>query len=194
MRGLVPLVYPVLSPNGQNAQLTGTAVPTTSNFNSMYSMDQKGDPGLAGSADNAGNILFKGSAQPMPRLQTKIYAYNQGDQTVTNLTPTVMLGGVPVCYLAAIIVPPAVLNITYFRMTICWTATFSVLESDIEIGSLPTVAGYINQVYANLSSAQQTLKADDLSDYTDTSVNADEGDLHRSAVADGVTLDLVMEK
>lgn len=196
MRGLVPLVYPVLTPNGQNAMLSGTSVPAYSNYNSMYSMDNKGDAGLAGSPDTAGNILFKGTAQHMPRLQTKVYAYNQGDDTVTNVTPSIMIGGIPACYVAAIITPPATLNITYFRMTICWTATFSVLESDIEIGALPTVAGLKNQVYFGLMQNQQvqSVKADEISDYSDTSVDADEGDVHRSAVADGVTLDLIMEK
>lgn len=197
MRGLVPLVYSILTPNGQNAQTSGLNIPNISNFNDTYVMDRDGAPNTATMASNAGNSLIKGHAQRLPRLQTKVYAYHQSDGTVTTVRPTVMLGGIPTCFCAAIIVPPASLNVTYFRMTICWQVTFSELQSDSEMAGLPLLKDLGNGwVYSNYSQAQQTntLKAEDIADYSDTAVSADDGDLQRSVVADGVTLDLVMEK
>lgn len=195
MRGLVPLVYPLLTPNGQNAKLSGLSVPTSSDFNQIAALNESGEIGLTTQSGTVGNTLLKGTAQRLPRLQTKVYAYHQGDGTVTAVTPSVMLGGIPTCFCAVIVVPPASLNITFFRMTICWQVTFSVLQSDAEIGGLPLLKDLGNGwVYSNYSSVQDNLKAEDLKDYSDTAVDADEGDVHRSVVADGVTLDLVMEK
>lgn len=195
MRGLVPLVYPLLTPNGQNAKLSGLSVPSGNDFNDQYGMDAAGQPGVTSSPFFAGNIIMKGTAQRMPRLQTKVYAYHSGDDTVTQVTPSIMLGGIPACYCAVIVVPPASLNITFFRMTVCWEVTFSGLQSDAEIGSIPLLKDLGNGlVYSNYSAVQDNLKAEDLKDYSDTAVSADEGDIHRSVVADGVTLDLVMEK
>lgn len=195
MRGLVPLVFPILTTNGQNARLSGLDLPTYSNYDDMYAMNKDGSPSTVSQA-NSGRALIKGTAQRLPRLQTKVYAYHQGDETVTAVTPSVMLGGIPACFCAVIVVPPASLNITYFRMTVCWQVTFSVLQSDSEIGGLPLLKDIgSGWVYSNYSQAQQTsVKAEDLSDYSDTAVSADDGDIHRSVVADGVTLDLVMEK
>lgn len=194
MRGLVPLVYPVLSTNGQNAHLSGLSLPSVANFNEEWAVGKDGSVSLA-SQSASGRALMKGTPQRLPRLQTKNNMYHQGDEQVVNVTPSVVLGGIPTCFCGVIVVPPASLNITYFRMTVCWQVTFSVLQSDSEIGLLPLlkdVGG--GWVYANYSNAQQTLKAEDLGDYSDTAVSADDGDIHRSVVADGVSLDLVMEK
>lgn len=192
MSGLVPIVYPVLTPNGQNASLTGTDIPNLSNFNDQYGLDGSGLPVKVGMNAQAGNALIKGHPQKLPRLQTKVYAYNQGDETVVSTTPSIMIGGIPSCYVACIITPPAVLQRTYFRMTVCWTATFSVLESDILLGPVLSDKDLSRYVYYN--GIGNSIAAKGLEEVSDTSVNADDGDVHRSVVADGLDMNLVLEK
>lgn len=192
MHGLVPIVYPVLTPNGTNANLSGISMPTTTDFNAQYGVDGSGVAAKTSNTLQAGNVLIKGHPQRLPRLQTKVHTYNTGDETVQNLTPSIMMGGIPTCYVACIITPPAILQRTYFRMTICWSATFSVLESDILLGPVLTDKYLASQVYYN--GIGNSVAAKELSEVSDTSVDADEGDLHRSVVADGLEMDLIMEK
>lgn len=175
MRGLVPIVYQVLATNGLNAGLSGDTQPTVDSLNEVVPSSNIGGviTGNAASPLN-GNTVFKGHRMSMPRVPTY-------------LVPT-LLGGIPSCYVSAIVVPPASLNLTYFRLSVHWNVEFSGLRSDAD-WSLTDMASIGNWSRSEFYASEPTAT----SKYSETAVNADEGDVKRSVDADGVNLDLVME-
>lgn len=194
MRHLVPLVYHVLNSSGTTPSTNGLNISGIGNMNEVNYIDGSGTVGVTQQLMFNGAGSMKGRPVPMPPVETTTYVYNQSDGTVTNTEFTVGIGNIVPTYVAAIVIPPASLNITYFRMTIRWNVEFFGVASDMVKGLTLSNADIGRYAYYSNQNNQQTLTASKISDVSDTAVNADEEDIQRSVEADGVTLDLIMER
>ena len=141
MRGLYPLVFQVLSTIGANQ--VATDVGQVDGGNLYNSIDFDG-----GLASMQVKPFMRGPSMAMPRLPTMMIANPVSgadilfasdrtagtSQWLANLSP---------CYVAAMVLPPAVLNRLYYRMKVTWTIEFSELRPTTDImnyQSLPNVA------------------------------------------------------
>lgn len=194
MRKLVPLVYHLLSSSGTTPGNNGSSV---SGVATMNDVNYIASTGLSGTTSNLvynGAGSMKGRPVPMPPVECTPMVYNVTDGTVTQTEFTPTIGGIVPTYVACIVVPPASLNITYFRMTVRWNVEFFGVASDIAKGLPVSVSALGAYTYYSNQQNQQTLQANKIADVSDSAVNADDGELERSVEADGVTLDLIMEK
>lgn len=176
MRGLRPLVYAVLSTAGYTSGLNGDVQPTMDSMNDIVTSSGAGAPAtITGASPNNGNTIFKGHPKPMPRVPTLPYGSS-------------LIGGIPSSYVGVIIVPPASLNLTYFRLVCSWYVTFEVLRSDGQIDVTAAQSYGVDSHYESYS-----LPIDPSEKLSDTFVS-DAGDgVGRSVVGDGIDLNLVME-
>lgn len=175
MSHLRPLVYSILSTGGATPGLSGDNQPTMDSMNDQVVTDGSGQPSVVQSASpNNGNTIFKGYPKPMPRVPTLPLG-------------STLLGGIPSSYVGVIIVPPASLNLTYFRMVCSWYVTFEVLRSDGQLDIASASSYGANSHYQSFSLPI------DPSKLSDTVVKSDFDGVDRSIVGDGVQLNLVME-
>ncbi|AIY31251.1 hypothetical protein [Camel associated porprismacovirus 1] len=187
MRGLRPLVYHLLSGSGTNTELTGAGQPTAVGQAYKNYVDDSGDAYQRASNNlYSGTTLFKGRPVPMPSVQTTPAVVHPSDGTVTQIDYNVVLGGIPSTYVCAIVVPPHSLNTTYFRMTVKWSVTFHTVASEMSKALMPGMSDLGR--YAYYTSETSKLEPVPIEDVSDTAVTGDTVD------ADGVSLDLVMEK
>lgn len=194
MRHLVPLVYHVLNGSGTTPSNNGTNIAGIGQMNEVNYVDGSGSMGVTGNLAYNGAGSLKGRPVPMPPVECTPYVYNTTDGTVTNTEFTPAVGNIVPTYVGCVIVPPASLNITYFRMTVRWNLEFFHVASDIAKGLPVTLSAIGSYAYLQYQNTQQTISASKISDVSETAVNADVDDLQRSVEADGVTLDLIMEK
>lgn len=187
VRNVRPLVWTLLHTLG--APLQGSAQLSAPGSDAI-GISNAGTEGAT--IQGAGSYL-KGHAQPMPRVPTVI---SVSDTVDNGLVP--LLGYIPTCYCLAIVTPPATQSLMYFRLVVVWDIEFIEPRSDAELGLLRTVNGiapwvhYENQAPQPIpDSKNNTIPGADITAISDTAVQVDEG---RSVVADGVSLDLVMEK
>lgn len=177
MTNLRPLVYAILSTTAISSDLMGDVQPTPDSMGEQMTVSASGSPTELSSlplSPNNGNTIFKGHPQPMPRVPTLPIGGTS-------------IGGIPSAYVGIIIIPPASINLTYFRLVCTWYVTFEVLRSDGQID----VTGANN--YGALSHYQSFATPVDPSDMSKTFVK-DAGDgVGRSVVGDGIDLNLVME-
>ncbi|ANC51529.1 putative capsid protein [Sheep faeces associated smacovirus 2] len=197
MRRLVPLVYHVLNAGGTTPNMNGA---TLANVDELDNVNAVGNNGVSVSASNnmlfGGTAFFKGRPVPMPPVECTTSVVHPTDGTVTQTVFNPIIGNIPSTYVAAIVTPPATLNITYFRMTVRWNLEFFGVASDIAKALMPGTSDIGRYAYFSSNVSQQTLSASKISDVSETAVNADdqEHDIQRTVEADGVTLDLIMEK
>lgn len=193
MRNLVPLVYHILHSNGTMPDNTGSAVATSSQISNVNVTNAAGDGYSVSALGWTGGIL-KGRPVPMPPVECTTGVIHASDGTVTNTTFTPVIGSIVPCYVACIVTPPASLNITYFRMTVRWNVEFFGVASDMAKTLMPGAVVQGDWSYYRAQNSQQVMPASKISDLSESAVNADVDDLERSVEADGVDLDLVMEK
>lgn len=125
MTGLVPLVHERLYQFGDNAHY-GTV-----NESPSIQSDQAGTGVLAGEQIN---YYMKGKAQPMPRINTLCLhtastpdiSTNFGLRENSNVLEVAVsdIPDLPKCYVAMIIMPPAKLNVLYYRLHVRWFISF----------------------------------------------------------------------
>lgn len=128
VRGLYPLVYPMLQQYG-NINLGASGTPTIYNEPTVNSSGQVVQ-------SNRANV-FKGSAQRMPRLPTHQAPSSDAVNGNASFYPT------PTTYVLMLITPPAKLNILYYRMRISWTIEFQDVCTTAEAAS--TLSWYLAQ-------------------------------------------------
>lgn len=175
MKGLRPLVYSVLSTSGYSTGLSGDNQPTMDSMGEIATSTGAGAPAvITGASPNNGNTIFKGRPKAMPRVPTMPFGGS-------------LIGGIPSSYVGVIIVPPASLNLTYFRLVCNWYVTFEVIRSDGQLDASNA------STYGNYSHYESYATPVDASKVSDTFVK-DAGDgVDRSVVGDGIDLNLVME-
>lgn len=195
MRHLVPLVYHVLNAGGTTPTMNGSNL---ADADAMSNVNAVGNDGASYNTTNnllfGGTATFKGRPVPMPPVECTPGVIHPSDGTVTSATFNPVVGNIPSTYVACIVTPPASLNITYFRMTVRWNLEFFGVASDVAKALMPGTAAIGPYTYYSTNATQQTLTASKIADVSDTAVNADEEEVQRTVEADGVTLDLIMEK
>lgn len=150
MRGLVPLVYPILNTFGNQSGLAGAS--TVAGTIPVVS-----DDGSASASANK-NPFFRGRAQRMPRLPTKsLFA------TVNAYAPTDI--SLPNAFVACLIMPPSKLHQLYYRLRVTWTIGFEGVRSTNEYGSVSDLsfnAGYTYFEYQPSTSKDEMEKDDNM--------------------------------
>lgn len=176
MKGLRPLVYSILSTSGITSGLSGDNQPTPDGMGEQIGSSNVGSAVALGSSASPqnGNTIFKGYPKPMPRVPTLPLG-------------STLIGGIPSSYVGVIIVPPASLNLTYFRLVCSWYVTFEVLRSDGQIDATNASSYGADSHFESYSTPADPSKV------SETFVK-DAGDgIDRSVVGDGIELNLVME-
>lgn len=195
MRGLVPLVYHVLNANGTMPDNNGLYYAGINQVGDVAVSDNAGiSYSISSNYASAGSATLKGRPVPMPPIETTVGVIHPSDGTVTQTEFNPVTGSIVPTYVACIVTPPASLNITYFRMTVRWNLEFFHVASDVVKALMPGVSDIGRYTYYQSQQSQQTLNASKISDVSETAVNADDETFERTVEADGVTLDLVMEK
>lgn len=146
MRNLVPLVYPVLNTFGNQTGPVGGA----GLANNLPLVDDESVTSLSGNK----NPFFRGRAQRMPRIPTKI-----GNPTANAYAPTD--SAIPNAFVCCLIVPPSKLHELYYRLRVTWTISFEGVRSANEYGSFSDIsynAGYTYLEYAPSSSKENMEK------------------------------------
>lgn len=195
MRGLVPLVYHVLNAGGTLPANNGNGTAGITDVGTVNVSDNAG-----ASYSTSSNLAFggvgtlKGRPVPMPPIECTPGVIHPSDGQVTQVTFNPVIGSIVPTYVAVIVTPPATVNLTYFRMTVRWNLEFFHVASDAIKALMPEMSDIGRYSYLNTFANPPTLKADTIEEHSETAVNADEDGLQRSVEADGVTLDLIMEK
>lgn len=139
MRGLVPLVYPLLNVYGNENGPIG-------NGTFAQTAPVVADNGTVSLASNM-NAVFRGRAQKMPRIPTK--AASASDQYASIDT------SIPNSFVALLIMPPSKLHQLYYRLRVTWTISFEKVRSLNEYGTVSDIsynAGYTYYEYQPSSS------------------------------------------
>nr|QWB14904.1 capsid protein [Cressdnaviricota sp.] len=141
MKGIRPLVYPILSTYG-NTRITAPSV-------NVPGVNVVGSDGV----DSLSNVnqQFRGPAQPMPSVPTTVF---RNTQNVTDDHPfdvfTMNNPGIPKTFVACIVTPPSVLHVLYYRLRITWTLEFSDPITSIEKATLGTLTNNGSHLHQNL--------------------------------------------
>lgn len=132
MRGLVPLVYPILNTFGNTVGPVGTSALT----GNVPFVDDNGKITSSGYR----NCFFRGRPQRMPRIPTKI-----GNPTANEYGPSD--SAVPNSFVACLIMPPSKLHQLYYRLRVSWTISFEGVRSINEYGSVSDISFTAGEVY-----------------------------------------------
>lgn len=148
MRGLVPLVYPILSAYGNEYGPVGPAplsqaLPGVADNGEIATMANK-------------SAVFRGKAMRMPRIPTKY-----GDRSVSPTTPSDT--NIPNTMVACIIMPPSKLHSLYYRLRVSWTIRFEKIRSINEYGSLSDMMTTADMLYTEYmpSESSKDMEKDD---------------------------------
>lgn len=159
MRGLFPVVFSLVSS-------VGNISPASPSVNSnVYSLGERESMSISGTV--LGNF-FRGRSMRMPRVPTVAYVDMNGK--AVDFSPAQ-------AYIAVLILPPAKLNVLYYRLKVTWTVEFSEPRPLTEISDYSGIASIGTAMYG--------------SDYVEQSSTAD---VVTSAVdATGATVTKIME-
>ena len=130
MKGLVPIVHTVVSNYG---------VPPTMGYQDNVNVSNL--PGVETPFTIASNIegkysamapgFMRGPAQRMPRFPTTVFGGSTGNANQPdvsnfsdNVAVTAAYPAIPKTFVAAIVMPPAKLNVLYYRMRVTWHIEF----------------------------------------------------------------------
>lgn len=174
MRGLFPLVYQVVSNYGTNNIDSTGQFPTTLGAVPIYDK--------AGTVQNAiAPIQFRGPSMRMPSIDTSFVGgmsalgtaigvqlpsseTSDSNTLVTSGDNTV---GVPPCYVAMIVLPPAKLNQLYYRLKVTWTIEFSGLRSLNDVSNWGNLAS-VGAVAYGTDYAEQSASMASITNMVDT--------------------------
>lgn len=148
IRGLRPLVFPVMNAFGNQLGLSGNGT-----LNGALPLVD--DSGEITTPSNM-NAYFRGKARRMPRLPTKSVI-----QSVSEFAPSD--SSLPCTFVACLIMPPSKLHQLYYRLRVSWTISFEGVRSINEYGSISDIhyaSGYVYQEYM-ASSKQEDMEKDD---------------------------------
>lgn len=164
MRGLFPLVYQVVSNYGVNTAGQTDSVAIGNNSNPSNPMFGPG-PQDATTPGAIKNIHLRGPAMRMPRVNTTYLPYNAQQNAPLSGKANLNFGdttrGMPPCYVALIILPPATLNKLYYRLKVTWTIEFTDLRSLDEISNWRGMSEIGDLAYAtDYASQSQALMSD----------------------------------
>lgn len=148
MRGLVPLVYPILNTFGNEYGPYGNA---TSNGN----VPMVGNDGVISAPTNK-NPFFRGRAQRMPRFPTKAGIPSSDTYTPVDTS-------IPNSFVACLIMPPSKLHQLFYRLRVSWTISFEGVRSINEYGSLTDISYAGGGLYYEYmpSSSKETMEKDE---------------------------------
>ena len=141
MRGLVPLVYPLLTAFGNEAGPLGLtqfsqAIPGTADSGEIASMAYK-------------SALIRGKPVRMPRFPTKC-----GDRATDVYSPVDT--AVPNAMVACIVMPPSKLHSLYYRLRVSWSVSFEHVRSTNEYGSLADIISNAGVLYNEYMPSQSS--------------------------------------
>lgn len=170
MRGLYPLVYQVVSNYGVNTAGQADAVDIGGTSNPSNPLFGPG-PQDATKPGSIKNIQLRGPAMRMPRVNTTYLPYNAGQNAPLSGSANLNFGdttrGMPPCYVALIILPPATLNKLYYRLKVTWTIEFTELRSFDEISNWRGLSEIGDLAYATDYAAQSKALMSDMESMVD---------------------------
>lgn len=174
MRDLFPLVYQVVSNYGTNNVDSTGKFPTTLGAVPVYDK--------TGSVQNAiSPIQFRGPSMRMPAIDTSFVGgmsalgtaigvqlpSSETSDTNTLVTSGDNTVGVPPCYVAMIVLPPAKLNQLYYRLKVTWTIEFSGLRSLNDVSNWGNLAS-VGAVAYGTDYAEQSASMASITNMVDT--------------------------
>lgn len=149
MTNLVPLVYEVIGNFGNTGGLSGNPPSISAGSTAVVAQDGSGS-NLANTSTGLG--FWRGRTLQLPSVPTRVItstvganAYPDGPDA-TNGTP--VLGACPINYVGLLVMPPAKLNILYYRMRVDWSIEWYDPCSLLEM-SMPGYLAGSNAVYYN---------------------------------------------
>ena len=170
MRGLYPLVYQVVSNYGVNTAGTTQFTDIGATSNPSHPIYGPG-PKDATTPLQIRNIELRGPAMRMPRVNTTYLPYNSKQNAPLSGSANLNFGdttrGMPPCYVALIILPPATLNKLYYRLKVTWTIEFTDLRSLDEISNWRGMSEIGDLVYATDYAKQSQALMSDLEGMVD---------------------------
>lgn len=165
MSHLVPLVYEVIGNFGNTGGLSGNPPTTTANSTAVVSQDGSGS-NLANSSTGLG--FWRGRTLQLPSVPTRLInsttsatAIPGGDATIG----TPVLGECPINYVSLLVLPPAKLNVLYYRMRIDWSIEWYDPCSLSDM-MMPLALGSVPMYYNTYDSASKNME--DFEDVIDT--------------------------
>ena len=170
MRGLYPLVYQVVSNYGVNTAGMTESVAIGNNSNPSNPIYGPG-PTDGVTPLQISNVHLRGPAMRMPRVNTTYLPYNAAQNAPLSGSADLNFGdttrGMPPCYVAIIILPPAKLNRLYYRLKVTWTIEFTDLRSLDEISNWRGMAEIGDLVYATDYATQSEALMSDMESMVD---------------------------
>lgn len=149
MTNLVPLVYEVIGNFGNTGGIAGTSPAISASSTSVVAQDGSGS-NLANSSTGLG--FWRGRTLQLPSVPTRVInsttpagAYPDGPAD-SGGTPT--LGTCPINYVALMVMPPAKLNVLYYRMRVDWSIEWYEPCSLMDM-SMPGYVSTSNPTYYN---------------------------------------------
>lgn len=155
MRGLVPLVFQVLSNYGTGPQNNAEDADGLIGVPALDSSSLPDGPPTS-TSDNASSVnprTMRGPAVRMPAIDTAYFSSVSGADA--NVFPPfgvqagTTLGNVPPAYVGMIVLPPAKLNQLYYRLKVTWTVEFTGLRSNNDLSSWLTLSGIGSTAYGS---------------------------------------------
>ncbi len=142
MKGLYPVVFSVLNTIGDNAVANSQSISgMSSEFNKVHSRISTGD------TNKSIGTFMRGPPIRMPRVPTAVLSASGGNDPEGVLTLEYNTPTYPVCYVGAIVLPPAKLNKLYYRMRVTWTVEFTEPRSLFELASFQSLEDMGTQFY-----------------------------------------------
>ncbi|AXL65912.1 putative capsid protein [Fly associated circular virus 4] len=153
MSNLYPMVFQLVSNVGNNTGANTGSAFSLSKLNSMFS-----SPGLGDDQASAGGVvqyaMFRGPSMRMPRIPTFGISSTSSEIIGDDVTAIGEFQSTPITYVACIVLPPAKLNVLYYRLKVTWTIEFSEPYPATEIANYTSIANIGNQSYGSDYDAQ----------------------------------------
>ncbi|AIK28883.1 Cap protein [Porcine associated porprismacovirus 6] len=153
MRGLIPLVFQVLSNYGAGPQNESDSADLRISVPALSLGPQGGPPTSA--ADSSSFVLprtMRGPAARMPAIDTAFFSSLAAkDRNVFSafVQAQETLGNVPPAYVGIIVLPPAKLDQLYYRLKVTWTIEFTGVRSNNDLSSWSALANAGNVAYGS---------------------------------------------
>lgn len=177
MKGLRPLVYPILSTFG-NTVLPAIGTQGNTAVGAV-------NAGGANFLQSAGAVAFRGSPQTMPAVPTTTYRNTQtiGSSTAHPFDVFQMDNpGIPKTFVCVIATPPSKLHVLYYRLRITWTIEFFdpiTMNEKATLGTLRNNGAHLHEDLTYVPDAKDSTEylapvdlptQDDLVDTRDASI------------------------
>ena len=166
MTNLVPLVYEVIGNFGNTGGLSGNPPAISANSTAVVAQDGAGS-NLANSSTGLG--FWRGRTLQLPAVPTRVINSTTPATAIPGASadeggaPT--LGACPINYVSLLVLPPAKLNILYYRMRVDWAIEWYEPCSIVDM-MMPLALGGAPMYYNTYDEASKNME--DFEDVIDT--------------------------